>query len=250
MFDIPMKTSGALDVSGLSSLSSSSPRQPMPQTVPGYAQQQAIQQQMPQQSQPVQYAAPSSGGVHLRKGQKFTLAGASGQTLSTVQVGLGWDVKNQACDLDASVFMLDANNRIIGDDWFVFYGQTVSPDGSISHSGDSNGSGTGDDETITVNLMQVNPSVQKVVFVVTINEALEKDLNFSMVENAYVHVIDKQSNTELARFSLTEYYSNVTSMIVGELYRHNGAWKFNAVGDGVAKDLYGLCAMYGVNVAD
>lgn len=192
---------------------------------------------------------PQGGGVQLKKGQKVALA-AAGQTLSTVQVCLGWDIKNQACDLDASAFMLDSSNRVIGDDWFVFYGQTNSPDGSVVHSGDSDGGAMGDDEIITIKLNQVNPQVQKIAFVVTINEALERGLNFSMVANAYVRVVDKATGKELNRFMLTDYYANVTSMVVGELYRHNGQWKFNAVGDGVAKDLAGLCGMYGVNVAD
>lgn len=207
-----------------------------------YSQQPAQQNLAPKQR-------PQGGGVQLKKGQKVALA-AAGQTLSTVQVCLGWDIKNQACDLDASAFMLDSSNRVVGDDWFVFYGQTSSPDGSVVHSGDSDGSIMGDDEIITIKLNQVNPQVQKIAFVVTINEALEQGLNFSMVANAYARVVDKATGKELNRFMLTDYYANVTSMVVGELYRHNGQWKFNAVGDGVAKDLAGLCAMYGVNVAD
>lgn len=156
---------------------------------------------------------------------------------------------NQACDLDASAFMLGAGGRVVGDDWFVFYGQTSSPDGSVVHSGDSAGEGTGDDEVITLDLAAMNPEVKKIVFVVTINEALERNLNFSMVVNAYVRVTDAVTGNELVRFNLSDYYSNVTSMVVGEIYSHNGTWKFNAVGDGVARDLAGFCVMYGVNVA-
>ena len=202
-----------------------------------------------QMQQPVTKQRPQGNGVHLKKGQKFALT-QPGQQLGIIDVCLGWDVANMACDLDASAFMLDQSMRVIGDDWFVFYGQTNSPDGSIGHSGDSDGSGYGDDEIITIDTNRVNPSVQKVIFVVTINEALENGLNFSMVRNAYVRVVNKQNGQEIAKFELTDYYANVTSMVVGELYRHNGSWKFNAIGDGVAKDLAGLCAMYGVNVAD
>jgi len=277
-FDIPMNTKGCLSADGLLALNGGGQAQggmgmtPPPAQNINYAQsqpvnnpqnmnyqqqnnfQQASQQQYQQpqmQQAPVQQQRPQGNGVHLKKGQKFALAGAGGAQLNKIKVGLGWDILNQACDLDASAFMLDANNRVIGDDWFVFYGQPTSPDNSIKHSGDNTtGAGAGDDETIDITLSMVNPSVQKIVFVVTINEALEYNLNFSMVANAYVRVIDEQTNTEIARFALTDYYANVTSMVVGELYRHNGQWKFNAVGDGVAKDLAGLCAMYGVNVAD
>jgi tellurium resistance protein TerD len=226
--------------------------QPQPQYQPQPQPQYQPQPQPQMQQAPVQPQQRQFGnGVVLKKGQKVALAGAGGGALSNIQVCLGWDVKNQACDLDASAFMLGADGRVIGDDWFVFYGQTTSPDGSVRHSGDStNGAAMGDDEIIDINLASINPNVKKITFVVTINEALEQGLNFSMVANAYVRVVDKTNGQELNRFQLTDYYANVTAMVVGEVYNHNGQWKFNAVGDGVAKDLAGLCGMYGVNVAD
>ena len=167
-----------------------------------------------------------------------------------LKVALGWDILNQQCDLDSSAFMLGANGKVLGDDWFVFYGSTCSPDGSVIHSGDSDGSGEGDDEVVSVSLQKINPQVEKIVFVVTINEALQLGLNFSMVANAYIRIINADTNQELARFDLTNYYSNVTSMMVGELYKRNGEWKFNPIGDGISADLLGLCERYGVNVAD
>lgn len=242
------------------------PQQNYNQTQPGYGQAQPNYSQpqqnfnqpqqnysQPQQAQQQNFKQrPKGNGVHLKKGQKFAVAGAGGAALQTIQFCLGWDTLNNMCDLDASAFLLDGSNKIVhGDDsWFVFYGQLTSPDGSVSHSGDSLGEGAGDDEVITVKLNQVAPDVQRIAFVVTINEAFENNLNFSMVANAYVRIVDTGTNQELARFDLTDYYSNVTAMVVGELYRHNGAWKFNPVGDGVAKDLAGLCEFYGVAVAD
>ena len=206
-------------------------------------------QQVQNFQQPVAKKRPAVGkGVILKKGQKVALSN-NGTTLKNIRVCLGWDVLNQDVDLDASAFMLGADNRIIGDDWFVFYGQPQSPDGSVNHSGDSQGQGEGDDEIISIALDRVNQSVNKITFVVTIDEALERGFNFSMVSNAYVRVVNADTNVEIARFTLSEYYNNVTSMVVGELYKHNGQWKFNPVGDGVAKDLAGLCEMYGVNVA-
>lgn len=240
-FDIPMSTKGCMDFGSMATTGLGE----VPQT---QVQQTVVQQQVSQSpAQPRQ--RPQGNGVHLRKGQKVNLAQA-GEVLNNIQVCLGWDLVNQACDLDASAFMLGTDNRIIGDDWFVFYGQTSSPDGSVRHSGDSDGNGVGDDEIISINLQSVNPNCKKIVFVVTINEALERGLNFSMVSNAYVRVVNQATGVELVKFTLTDYYANVTSMVVGEVYNHNGQWKFNAVGDGVAKDLAGLCGMYGVNVAD
>lgn len=185
-------------------------------------------------------------GVVLRKGQKMNLS--PDNSIHEVDIGLGWDAV-QGYDLDASAFMLGANGKVPGDDWFVFYGQTSSPDGAVTHSGDSNGVGDGDDEIIHINLDRVSPQVQKIVFIVTIDSALERGYNFQNVRNAYMRVLNKKNNAELMRFSLSEYYSNVTQMVVGELYRHNGTWKVNPVGDGVTADLAGLCARYGVNVA-
>lgn len=226
------------------------PAQPAAQSVQAFSQTSPTAPAQPMTSaQSVQLSQQPRQGVHLKKGQRVNLA-TSNIPLRSIRVGLGWDVLNQACDLDASAFLLGQNGRVLGDDWFVFYGQPISPDGSVQHSGDSAGEGSGDDETITINLQTINPNCKSIVFVVTIDEALTRGLNFSMVANAYVRVVNQDTNQELIRFTLSDYYANVTSMIVGEVYNNNGIWKFKSVGDGVAKDLAGLCAMYGVNVAD
>ena len=219
--------------------------QPMQNTQP----QQNFSQPMQNTQPPAPRQRPKGTGVQLKKGQKISLSQMNPQ-LAQIQVCLGWDILNQACDLDASAFMLGADNKVVGDDWFVFYGQPTSPDGSVTHSGDSDGSGVGDDEIITIDLKRISPNVKKVVFIVTINEALEKRLNFSMVQNAYVRVVDKSSNKELVKFMLTDYFATVTSMVVGELYNKGDQWRFNPVGNGYAEDLAGLCGVYGVNVAD
>ena len=218
-----------------------------PQQVPqGWGQQpQQIQtQQAPQAF--TNKARKFGNGIVLKKGQKINLS--NDNSIHEVDIGLGWDAMN-GYDLDASAFMLGANGKVLGDEWFVFYGQPDSPDGALHHSGDSDGSGDGDDEIIHVNLDRVNPQVQKIVFIVTIDSALEHGYNFQNVRNAYMRVLNKKNNAEILRFNLSDYYANVTQMVVGELYRHNGVWKVNPVGDGVAADLAGLCARYGVNVA-
>ena len=192
---------------------------------------------------------PKATGVVLKKGQKQSLSTLS-PNLTRLRVGLGWDAIG-GYDLDAEVFMLGSNEKVLGDSWFVFYGQTTSPDGAIVHHGDNiNGSAMGDDEIIDIQLDRLNPNVKKLVFVVTINEAKRYGYNFSKVSNAYIRVLDQASNRELIRFNLSEYYANVTSMVVGEVYLYRGEWKFNPVGDGTADDLYGLCYRYGVDVAD
>ena len=160
-----------------------------------------------------------------------------------IKIALGWDILDSRCELDASAFMLGGNGRVINDEWFIFYGQNTSPDGSVKYMTVQDN----DDAVIDIDLTRVNPLVQKIVFSVTIYEAVEKRLNFGMTENIYARIIDS-GNRETARFELDECYSNVTAMVLGELYRYNGKWKFNAVGSGVARDLAGFCAMYGVNI--
>ena len=195
---------------------------------------------------------PNGGGVVLAKGQKVSLSKMSAN-LDLIEVGLGWDTATNSAipyDLDAEAFMLGENGKVIGDDWFIFYNQPMSPDGSCKHSGDNkDGSGVGDDEVIQLQLSRVNPQVAKIAFVISINEAQQRGHNFGGVQNAYVRVVDKGTGKELIKFNLTDYFKEVTSMTVGELYLKGGEWRFNAVGQGLNTDLAGLCGFYGVTLA-
>jgi len=210
--------------------------------------------QQPINQQPINQQPQYGGqgvGVSLRKGQKVSLSKMNA-SLDNILVGLGWDVAQAGVphDLDVEVFMLGENDRVLGDDWFVFYNKLLSPDGSVKHSGDNkSGIGAGDDEVVTVQLSKVSPGVKKLVFVVTINEAIERGHNFGQISNAYIRIVDQNTSNELVRFNLTEYYANVISMVVGEVYIHNNEWKFNPVGDGTSDDLIGLCNRYGVRIS-
>ena len=177
----------------------------------------------------------------IQKGQKASIE--QNGKLTKAFARLGWNSTNSECDVDVSAFLLNNTGKVIGDSWFVFYGQETSPDQSTVFSVD-NGE---DREVISIDFSKLDQNVSKIVFVLTINEAFEKNLNFSMLKDAYVRIMDDQNN-ELVSFQMTDYYSNVTSMMIGELYQHNGLWKFNAIGNGVAKDLSGLCELYGVQV--
>lgn len=176
----------------------------------------------------------------VQKGQKTLLCASA---LSAVNACFGWNVTDARCDVDVSAFLLGTDGKVIGDSWFVFYGQTLSPDQSTRFVD----GGGADREMIQIDLIRLNPQVKKIVFVLTINDALEKRLHFGMLKDAYVRIMEP-SGKELVSFLMTEYYNNVISMMIGELYLHNGAWKFNAVGNGVARDLAGLCELYGVQV--
>lgn len=178
----------------------------------------------------------------VMKGQKITLE--NGTALSLIEAGIGWNTLNPSCDVDVSAFLLGGDGKVPGDDWFVFYGQEVSPDGSCHFVNNC----PEDMESITVNLQKLDSSVSRIVFVLTIDSAKEKHLNFSMLSDAYIRIMDRTSGKEITSFQMMDYYSNVTSMMIGEVYKHNGIWKFNAIGNGVDRDLAGLCELYGVQV--
>ena len=212
------------------------------QTVPG-----RVSQSQPWQTvsrREVSAGDSVSPGEILRKGQKLSLM-RENPNLTAVEVSLGWRVQNPACDMDASAFLLGSNGKVVGDEWFVFYGQTSSPDGSVVHHGERGGTG---EETLSIDLKKLHPSVKRIVFILTIHEALRQRLNFGMVSDAYIQVRDGSMGKGILRFRLDEYYSNVISMVVGELYEKNGEWRFNAVGNGVDRDLEGLCGLYGGQV--
>ncbi|EGV33144.1 MULTISPECIES: TerD family protein [Thiorhodococcus] len=189
--------------------------------------------------------------ISLQKGGNVSLT-KTDPGLTNVLVGLGWDARSTdgaAFDLDASVFLVGEDGKVLSDGHFVFYNQKTSPDGAVVHAGDNTtGEGEGDDETVSINLPGVEAGVQRVVFAVTIHEAESRKQNFGMVRNAFMRVLNKDSNTELARFDLSEDYSTETAMVFGEIYRHGSEWKFKAVGQGFAGGLGALAKDHGVNI--
>lgn len=190
--------------------------------------------------------------VSLSKGQKVDLTKGN-PGLSKIIVGLGWDTNKYDggadFDLDAAAFLLAANGKVASDSDFVFYGNLKHSSGGVEHMGDNlTGEGDGDDEQIKVNLAAVPASVDKIGFTVTIYEAESRKQNFGQVSNAYIRIVDETSNVELIRYDLGEDFSVETAVVVGELYRNNGEWKFNAIGSGFQGGLKALCQNYGVNV--
>ena len=190
--------------------------------------------------------------VSLSKGQKVDLTKGN-PGLSKIIVGLGWDTNKYDggadFDLDAAAFLLAANGKVASDSDFVFYGNLKHSSGGVEHMGDNlTGEGDGDDEQIKVNLAAVPASVDKIVFTVTIYEAESRKQNFGQVSNAYIRIVDETANAELIRYDLGEDFSVETAVVVGELYRNNGEWKFNAIGSGFQGGLKALCQNYGVNV--
>ncbi|MBQ7586070.1 MAG: TerD family protein [Desulfovibrionaceae bacterium] len=189
--------------------------------------------------------------INLSKGGNVSLS-KEAPGMELVAVGLGWDARatdGQAFDLDASCFLLNDQGKVRSDKDFIFYNNLKSDCGSVIHNGDNlTGQGSGDDEVIDVNLKLVPADVQKLSFVVTIHEADTRKQNFGMVQNAFIRIVDKKANTEVARFDLSEDASTNTVMIFGEIYKHNNEWKFKAVAQGFDGGLAAIAKHYGVNV--
>lgn len=190
--------------------------------------------------------------INLIKGQKTDLTKGN-PNLSKILVGLGWDVKKYDggydFDLDASAFLLGANGKVHSDGDFIFYHNLKHSSGAVEHTGDNlTGAGEGDDEVIRVDLKKLPANVDKVAFTVTIYDADERKQNFGQISNAFIRIVDEISGREIIRYDLGEDFSIETAVVVGELYRHSGEWKFNAIGSGFKGGLRALCLNFGVNV--
>lgn len=190
--------------------------------------------------------------INLSKGQKVDITKGN-PGLSKLMVGLGWDTNKydggSAFDLDACAFLCGENGKVTTDSDFVFYSNLRHSSGAVEHTGDNKtGEGEGDDEIIKVDLGLVPANIAKIDFTVTIYEAEARRQNFGQVSNAYIRIVDQSNGTELIRYDLGEDFSIETAIVVGEIYRHNGEWKFNAIGSGFQGGLQALCQNFGVNV--
>ena len=189
--------------------------------------------------------------ISLNKGGNLSLS-KTDPTLVRILIGLGWDERatdGASFDLDASAFLLTASGKVRGDHDFIFYNQLKSQDGSVEHTGDNrSGQVDGDDESLVVDLSKVSPEIEKIAITVTIHDAQSRGQNFGQIANAFIRVVNQDSGIEIVRFDLAEDYSTETAMVFGEVYRHNGEWKFRAVGQGYAGGLAAMCQQYGIQV--
>lgn len=189
--------------------------------------------------------------INLSKGQKVSLTKGN-PGLKKIMVGLGWDVNafdtGADFDLDASAFLTGANGKCPTEKEFIFYGNLEHESGAVVHMGDNlTGAGDGDDEQVEVDLSLVPANIERIAFTVTIYDADKRRQNFGQVSNAYCRIVDESTGEELVRFDLGEDFSIETALVIGELYKHNGEWKFNAIGSGFQGGLAALCAHYGID---
>jgi len=192
-------------------------------------------------------------GVSLKKGGNVSLTG-SDPSLKSLKIGLGWETRETSgaeFDLDASLFMVNASGKVRDDADFIFYNQLKSKCGSVLHTGDNRtGEGDGDDEELQVFLDKVPSNIDRLVVAVTIHDEENGGLNFGQVRDAFIRIVNLDSDAEIARFDLSEDYCTETAMIFGEVYRRDKEWKFRAVGQGFNGGLYELCMKHGVQVGD
>ncbi len=189
--------------------------------------------------------------ISLQKGQKIDLT-KTNPGLTKVLVGLGWDTNKYDggadFDLDAAVFLLGDSGKVNSDADFVFYSNLKHASGAVEHLGDNlTGAGDGDDEQIKVDLAAVPANISKIDFTVTIYDSETRRQNFGQVSNAFIRIVNEATGEELLRFDLGEDFSIETAVVVAELYRNNGEWKFNAIGSGFSGGLAALCQNFGVN---
>ncbi|WP_455542820.1 TerD family protein [Intestinibacter sp.] len=190
--------------------------------------------------------------ITLSKGQKVSLTKGN-PGLKNIVVGLGWDTNKYDggfdFDLDSAAFLLGESGKVNSDTDFIFYNNLKHSSGAVEHLGDNlTGEGDGDDEQVKVDLSLVPQNINKIAFTVTIHEALERRQNFGQVSNSYVRVFNADTNEELLKYELGEDFSIETAIVVCEIYRHNGEWKFNALGSGFEGGLEALCKNFGVNI--
>jgi len=188
--------------------------------------------------------------ISLQKGQRVSLDKIA-PGLNAASIGLGWDTNvtdtGHDFDLDASVFLLNAKEKLISDEHFIFYNNLTSPDAekSVKHMGDNlTGEGDGDDEVVIVDLRKVPADVARIVVTVTIHEADKRGQNFGQVRNAFVRLVDVETKEEVLRYDLEENFSIETALIMAEIYRKDGEWRMNAVGAGYQGGLQALVNRY------
>jgi tellurium resistance protein TerD len=181
--------------------------------------------------------------INLQKGQRENI------NAPKFTIGLGWDVNNTstggAFDLDASLFLLGDNKRLVSDNHFIFYNNLESPDKAVIHSGDNlTGDGDGDDEQIKIDLTKIDAAVKEISVVVTIHDADTRRQNFGQVRNSFIRIFNTDTNEEILKYELDEDFSIETAVEFGRIYNRNGEWKFEAVGSGQREGLEKFVSMY------
>jgi tellurium resistance protein TerD len=183
--------------------------------------------------------------VSLKKGASVNLSKKE-PSLKKILIGLGWEIKaGNQLDLDASVFMVNAQGKTPNEEYFVFYNNLKSPDGSVQHTGDNrSGAGDDDDEMILANLPIINDQVTDIIVTVSIHEAATRRHHFGLLSEAYIRLVDVEKNKEILRYDLDAEFGGYSDVEFGRLQRIAGEWHFKATGIGSKEGLQGFVDKY------
>jgi tellurium resistance protein TerD len=186
--------------------------------------------------------------INLSKGSKINLQKEK-PGIERIAVGLGWDVNEGSSqypfDLDASVFITNAEGKLIEDEYFVFYNNKMSPDGAVVHTGDNRtGAGEGDDETINIDLSKLNPAAAQIVFAITIDDAKKRAQDFGMVPNAFAHIYNRDTNELFVEYNLSGNFAGADAVLIGRFWKGPAGWEFEALDNAYTDGLAGLVEFY------
>ncbi|WP_419875274.1 TerD family protein [Candidatus Pristimantibacillus sp. PTI5] len=186
--------------------------------------------------------------LSLTKGQKADIT-KNNPSFKNLLVGMGWS-SAAGVDVDFSAFLLRAGGKAAGDQDLIFYGNPKDTNGSIELAGDNKRSlaGKTDQEQVMIRINDVPQAIERISFTLTIYDGEAKRQSFSSVNDAYIRVIDEGTGREILRYELGKNFSIETAIVVGDLYRYNGEWKFNAIGSGYSGGLAALCKSFGIEV--
>lgn len=184
--------------------------------------------------------------LNLKKNDVLDLT-KTDSSLKHLILGAGWDVPEtgSSYDLDIAAFLLGENGRVNNPQTDVVFFNNMKQQGICLNGDNRTGAGDGDDEQITIHTDELHPSVSRIVFVVTIYDAITKKQMFGKVKNAYVRLLDMEQNERvLCRYPLTDDYSTETAMVFAEIEKTAGGWTFKAIGEGCHGDLNTLLSKY------
>ena len=194
----------------------------------------------------------SPGMVRVKKGEEINITRLD-PALREVTIGVGWALRafeGDPVDVDASIFLLDKNDRTREDEDFIFYNNLAGREGAVQHMGDSRtGAGDGDDENIIIDLMALPFEVVKIAFVLSIYDLDMNSNNFNQIKNVYFRLVNNETKLETFRFELDEDLGSGTGLYIGYMERVGSDWIYRALGDPIYGGLAKIATDFGIVVA-
>lgn len=177
--------------------------------------------------------------VKVVKGQKVDLTKGN-PGLNALLIEMAWQAP-PSLEIDTSAFLLGAQGKVSKDEDLIFYNNPSTPYIRYKEMPASNSL-----KQFEVELNKAPADVMKLAFTLTIYDGEKRRQSFSQVNQAYFRILNQVTGAELLRFDLDNHFSVETAIVVGELYRYSGEWKYSAVAAGFAGGLKELCGNFGI----